>query len=127
MKQQIRTTDAPQPSGAYSQGIRAGDLVFVAGQGALDPATGDVVGETIEEQTELTMKNIEAILRAAGGSLDDVVKLTAHLSSMELFDRFDAAYGGVMPQVKPVRTTVESGIGELLVEIDVVAYIPVDR
>jgi 2-iminobutanoate/2-iminopropanoate deaminase len=127
MKQQIRTPDAPQPSGAYSQGIRAGDLVFVAGQAALDPATGTLVGETIEEQTELTVRNIEAILRAAGGSLEDVVKVTAHLSSMDLFERFDAAYGRTMPVVKPVRTTVESGIGEVLVEIDVVAYLPVEQ
>ncbi len=127
MKQQIRTSDAPQPSGAYSQGIRAGDLVFVAGQAAFDPATDALVGETIEEQTERTLKNIEAILRAAGGSLEDVVKVTAHLSSMDLFERFDAAYGRALPAVKPVRTTVASGIGDALVEIDVVAYVPVEQ
>jgi 2-iminobutanoate/2-iminopropanoate deaminase len=124
MKRLVITTDAPAPSGAYSQGIRAGELVFVAGQAAADPKTGRLVGDTIEEQTRQTLLNIDAILRAAGGSLEDVVKVTAHLQTLDLFERFDAAYGQAMPAIKPVRTTVASGIGEPLVEIDVIAHIP---
>ncbi len=75
-KQQITTTSGASPVGAYSQGIRAGDFIFVAGQGPLDPATGKVVGETIEEQTERTLENVKAILEAAGATMADVVKAT---------------------------------------------------
>src|SRR5690606_5913702 len=76
----IQTTKGASPSGAYSQGLRVGDFVFVSGQGPLDPATGQVVGETIEEQTAQTLENVKAILEAAGATMADVVKSTVHLS-----------------------------------------------
>ena len=87
-REEIRAADAPAAAGAYSQAIRAGDFVFISGQGPLDPETGEIRGDTVEEQTERTLRNVEAIARAAGGSLNDIVKVTALLSSIELFPGF---------------------------------------
>ncbi len=120
-KRAIQTSDAPAAAGAYSQGIRVGDLVFVAGQGPADPATGEVRGSTIAEQTRATLRNVEAILRAAGAHLSDVVKATVHLADLDDFAGFDAAYRDVMPAPFPVRTTVGSQLANILVEIDVIA------
>jgi 2-iminobutanoate/2-iminopropanoate deaminase len=122
-KQQITTTSGAAPAGAYSQGIRAGDFVFVAGQGPLDPATGEVAGETIEEQTERTLENVKAILEAGGASMADVVKATVHLSDLSLFPRYNEVYARYFPDPKPVRTTVGSALLGILVEIDVIAYV----
>jgi 2-iminobutanoate/2-iminopropanoate deaminase len=122
-KQQITTASGASPAGAYSQGIRAGDFVFVAGQGPLDPATGQVVGETIEEQTERTLENVKAILEAAGASLADVVKASVHLSDLTLFPRYNEVYAGYFPDPKPARTTVGSALLGIMVEIDVIAYV----
>ena len=122
-KQQIRTGGAATPVGAYSQGIRAGDFVFVAGQGPLDPATGQIVGETIEEQTARTLENVQAILEAAGATMAGVVKSTVHLADLSLFGRFNEVYASYFPDPKPVRTTVGSALLGIMVEIDVVAYV----
>jgi len=122
MKGVILTGDAPRPVGAYSQGLVVGNLVFVAGQGPLDPVTGNPVGSTIEEQTEAVLRNVGAILAAAGATLDDVVKSTVHLADLSLFGRFDSTYARFFSDPKPVRTTVGSALDGILVEIDVIAY-----
>jgi 2-iminobutanoate/2-iminopropanoate deaminase len=75
-KTEIRTDQGAAPSGAYSQGSKVGDFIFVSGQGPLDPATGEVVGATIEEQTARTLQNIKAILEAGGATMADVVRVT---------------------------------------------------
>lgn len=124
-KELIRTDAAPAPfQGApYSQGLRAGDFVFVAGQGPFDPATGQVVGDTIEEQTARVLENVKAILEAAGATMADVVKSTVHLSDLGLFPGYNEAYARYFPDPKPVRTTVGSALLGIMVEIDVVAYV----
>ena len=122
-KQRISTTTGAQPVGAYSQGLRAGDFVFVSGQGPLDPKTGKVVGDTIEEQTARVLENIKAILEAGGASMADVVKVSAHLSDMSLFDRYNRVYASYFPDPKPTRTTVGSQLPGILVEIDAIAYV----
>ena len=122
MKQQIQTTNAPSPGGAYSQALRVGDFVYTAGMGPWHPATKQVVGETIEEQTTQTLENIKAILTEAGLGMDAVVKTTVHLSDLSLFSRFNETYTRFFPDPKPVRTTVGSILSGILVEIDVVAY-----
>jgi len=122
-KQRISTPTGAQPVGAYSQGLRAGDFVFVSGQGPLDPKTGKVVGSTIEEQTSRVLENIKAILEAGGAGMSDVVKVSAHLSDMSLFDRYNRIYGSYFPDPKPARTTVGSQLPGILVEIDAIAYI----
>lgn len=122
-KQQITTDQAPRPGGAYSQGLRAGDFVYVAGQGPTDPATGAYAGATIEEQTAQTLKNVFAILAAAGATPADIVKTTVHLSDLSLFSRFNGVYEAMVPEPRPVRTTVGSQLPpSMLIEIDVVAY-----
>lgn len=123
-KQQIKTTTSAPPSGAYSQAIRAGDFIFVSGQVARDPATGQVAGETIEEQTARALENIKAILEAAGATMAGVVKVTAHLSDLALFERYNRVYATYFPDPKPARTTVGSHLpGAWLVEIDAIAYV----
>jgi len=122
-KQQLHTSSGAQPIGAYSQGLRAGDFVFVSGQGPLDPQTGKVVGETIEEQTVRVLENIKAILAAGGASMADVVKVTAHLSDLALFERYNQVYARYFPDPKPTRTTVGSQLLGILVEIDAIAYV----
>lgn len=122
-KQQITTSSGALPVGAYSQGLRVGDFIFVSGQGPLDPATGKVTGATIEEQTARTLENIKAILAAAGASLEDVVRVGAFLSDLALFDRYNRVYATCFPDPKPARTTVGCQLNGILVEIDAVAYV----
>jgi 2-iminobutanoate/2-iminopropanoate deaminase len=122
-KQRISTTTGAQPVGAYSQGLRAGDFVFVSGQGPLDPKTGKVVGDNIEEQTARVLENIKAILEAGGAGMADVVKVSAHLTDMSLFERYNRVYASYFPDPKPTRTTVGSQLPGILVEIDAIAYV----
>lgn len=121
MKQQISTSAAPAPAGAYSQAICAGDVVYVAGQAGFDPTTG-ALAEGVEAQTERALLNVSTILEAAGSSLADVVKTTVHLSDVADFAAFDGVYRRIMPEPRGARTTVGSSLIEIAVEIDVVAH-----
>ena len=122
---EIRADRAPRGTGAYSQAIRAGDFVFISGQGPLDPGTLAVVGETVEEQTEHTLRNLAAIAHAAGGSLDDVVKVSAFLASIDLFPAFNETYERIFASLpRPARTTTGAELRDILVEIDAVLYLP---
>lgn len=122
-KQLIAPPTGPKPAGAYSPGLRAGDFIFVAGQGPIDPNTGQIVGATIEEQTASVLENVKLILEAGGATLADVVKVTAHLSDLALFDRYNRVYATYFPDPKPVRTTVGSQLHGFMVEIDAIAYV----
>ncbi len=125
MQTEIVAEGAPRGTGAYSQAIRAGDFVFISGQGPLDPETLEVVGDTIEDQTEVTLRNVEAIARAAGGSLRDAVKVSVFLASIEDFTRFNETYAKVLDfRPRPARTTVAAELKDILVEIDAVLYLP---
>ena len=122
-KQAITTDKAPVPGGAYSQSVRAGDFIYVAGTVGKNAKTGEM-GATIAEQTTQTLDNIIAILEAGGATLDDVVKSTVHLSNLNLFSGFNDVYASYFSEPRPVRTTVGSQLAPgILVEIDVVAYI----
>jgi reactive intermediate/imine deaminase len=121
----IRTDDAAPPLGAYSQGIRAGDFIFVTGCGPIG-TDGNVKGDTVAEQTEVAIDNVEAILRAGGGTMEDVVKATCHLLDSTTFPEFNAVYARRFPEPRPVRTTVGSDMRQVpgvRVEIDVIAYV----
>ena len=105
------------------RGVRTGDFIFVAGQAPKDPATGKLVGETIEEQTTQTLENLKAILEAAGATMADVVKVSAHLTDLSLFDRYNSVYVKYFPEPRPARTTVGSQLLGFMVEIDAIAYV----
>ena len=123
-KTEIRTDGAPTPGGSYSQGIRAGGFVFTAGQVGINPATGKLAGDTIEEQTAQVLDNLTAVLTSAGATLADVVKVTAFLADMSLFQRYDAVYKERFPEPRPARSTVGAKlVGEFLVEIEAVAVL----
>jgi reactive intermediate/imine deaminase len=125
MPKEVLTTDATRPLGAYSQGWRAGDFIFVTGCGATD-ADGNLKGETVAEQTDVAIDNVEAILRAGGATLADVVKATVHLLDTSTFREYDAVYARRFPEPRPARTTVGSDLRQLpglLIEMDVVAYV----
>lgn len=120
MKEAITTANSAQPIGPYSQGIRTEELVFVAGQGPLDPATG-ATPEGVEAQTHQVLRNIRGILEAGGCSMDDVVKTTVHLADLRDFDAFNRVYREYFGEPYPVRTTVGSQLLGILVEIDAIA------
>jgi len=116
----------PRPVGPYSPGMRFERLVFVSGQGGKDPATGQLAAG-IEAQTEQCLRNIEAILQAAGSSLEHVLRCGVFLIDMGEFARMNAVYERVFAGHRPARTTVQAAAlpGEgLRVEIDAVAYVP---
>ena len=119
-KREIRTDRAPNPAGSYSQGIVSGSIVVTAGQVGANPDTGSMP-EGIGEQTQQVLKNIAAILNEAGASLDDVIKVTVHLASMDDFDGFDEVYRTHFKAPYPARTTVESVLDGPLIEVDVMA------
>jgi 2-iminobutanoate/2-iminopropanoate deaminase len=122
----ITSKSGAPPQGAYSQGWRAGDFVFVTGTGPVDPVSNTISSDSIEKQTELTIRNMESILKADGASLADVVKVTAHLSDITLFSRYNTTYASIFQKPYPVRTTVESGFADpkMMIELDCVAYAP---
>ena len=123
----IQSKKGAPPRGAYSQGWRAGDFVFVTGTGPIDPSTGQLVGDDIEQQTEQTIDNVATVLEADGASLGDVVKVTVHLSDTSLFARYNTVYSRRFSRPYPVRTTVGSDLGHspgMLIEIDCIAYCP---
>jgi 2-iminobutanoate/2-iminopropanoate deaminase len=127
-KTQVSTSSAPKAVGPYSQGIRCGNLVFTAGQAALDPATQQLISGGIAEQTRRTLENLKAVLEAAGTTLDRVVKANVYLKDMNDFAAMNAVYAEYLaPQgvVAPARTTIEAARlpKDALVEIDLVAEI----
>lgn len=116
----ISASDAPAAVGPYSQGVIAGELLFISGQLPLDPETGQLVGQDIEHATARVLENIAAICRAAGASLADVVKTTVFLTDMSQFARFNQAYGERFGPNAPARTTAQAAAlpkgAELLIE-----------
>ena len=107
----IQSKHGAPPQGAYSQGWRAGDFIFVSGTGPVDPATGELVGNTIEQQTEQTIDNMLSILQADGATLADVVKVTAHLSDTALFARYNTVYACMTPSIaRPRRCAPPSAV-----------------
>ena len=119
----VASASAPAAIGPYSQAVKVGGMVYCSGQIALDPATMQMVGNTAAEQAERVLQNLEAVLRAAGSSFDQVVRTTIYLVSMADFAAVNEVYGKRFPGHKPSRATV--AVKELpkggLVEIDCIA------
>lgn len=117
----------PSPIGPYSPGVTFERLVFVSGQGAVKPETGELAGLDVETQTDQVFKNIAAILEAAGSSLDHVLRCGVFLADMRDFPKMNAVYEKMMGGNKAARTTVQVAalpVHGLLVEIDAIAYVP---
>ena len=123
MREVVATKDAPQAIGPYSQAIKAGGFVFLSGQIAIDPGTSTVVNGDVAAQTERVMENLTAVLRAAGSSLERVVKTTVYLKSLSEFAAMNEVYGRYWKSAPPARATVEVSRlpKDVLVEIDVIA------
>lgn len=119
----VHTDEAPKAIGPYSQAIVLGDLVFTAGQIALDPASGEIVGGDVAEQTQRVLENLDAVLRQAGASLQSVVKTTVFLADMNDFPAMNEVYGRQFGDHRPARSTVEVARlpRDVRVEIDVIA------
>jgi 2-iminobutanoate/2-iminopropanoate deaminase len=121
----VHAANLPKPVGPYSPGVALEDLIFVSGQGAIDPATGQLAAADIEAQTEQCLKNVRAILEAAGSDLSCVLRCGVFLQDMREFDRMNAAYARMFGDHRPARTTIAAaalpGDG-LRVEIDAIAY-----
>jgi len=123
VKQIVATDEAPRAIGPYSQAVVAGGLVFASGQIPLDPRTGEFVAGGIREQTEQVMRNLSAVLRAAGSGLERVLKATVYLADMADFAEMNEVYGGFFREEPPARSTVQAARlpRDARVEIDVIA------
>ena len=121
----VTTPDAPGAIGPYSQAIRAGDFVFLSGQIPLEPGTGQLVAGGIAEQTHQVLKNLGAVLAAAGASYAGVVKTTVYLADMNEFTAMNEVYGTYFSSPAPARATVQAARlpRDVRVEIDAVAYL----
>jgi 2-iminobutanoate/2-iminopropanoate deaminase len=122
-KKHVTSTQAPRPIGPYSQGVIAGGLMFVSGQIALDPSTGELVPGDVEAQTEQVLKNILAILREAKMGPENVVKSTVYLADLADFARMNEVYARHLGKEPPARSTIQAaGLPKgAAVEIDVIA------
>ncbi|MBS3977434.1 MAG: RidA family protein [Syntrophomonadaceae bacterium] len=125
-KVQVITEKAPAAIGPYSQGIVFNNLVFTSGQIALNPVSGNIVGEDVAAQTAQVLENLQEVLLAAGASLNTVIKTTVFLQDMGKFTEFNSVYARYFKEPFPSRSTIEAAAlpKGALVEIEAVAYIP---
>lgn len=123
MKDVVLTNRGPKPIGPYSQAIKSNGFVFVSGQIALDPQSGEFAGTDVRQQTERVMENLKAVLEAAGVSLNHVVKTTVFLEDMNDFPAMNEVYARYFVSAPPARSTVQAAKlpKDALVEIDVIA------
>ncbi len=124
-KEIVSTDNAPGAIGPYSQAIKAGGMVFCSGQIPIDPSTGNFVSDVVSEQTEQVLKNLSEVLKAAGTSLDDVVKTTVFLADMNDFAEMNEVYSQFFSDNKPARATVQAARlpRDAKVEIDCIAVV----
>jgi 2-iminobutanoate/2-iminopropanoate deaminase len=118
----ITLPDLPPPAGAYSPAVRAGNLLFVSGQTPRDPATGEIVGTDVSEQTRITLANLERVLRAGGATLEHVVSVTVYLADENDWGTFDQIYRAAFRPPYPVRAVVGASLRGITVEISAVAW-----
>jgi len=120
----VKTANAPQPIGPYSQGIVADGFLFVSGQGAMDPKTGNLVGTDIESQTRQTLTNLRNIVEASGMSMRDLVRVSIYLKNMQDFKRMNEVYKSFFSESPPARTTIQAELPlpGMLIEIDTIVH-----
>lgn len=126
MIERIYPSGSPKPRGPYSPAVRAGDFIFVAGQGPIDPVSNEFSYGDIQHETRVTLTNVQRILEAAGASMSDVVKCSVFLRNGSDFDAMNSVYAEFFGDTKPARTTVEAKFANptMKVEIDCIAYKP---
>ena len=119
----VATADAPKAIGPYSQAVKANGLIFTSGQICLDPATGELVSGTFEDQVHRVFKNLEAVLREAGSSFDRVLKATVYVTDLANFQSLNTIYAQYFGDHKPARTTIQAAAlpKGSTVEIDLIA------
>jgi 2-iminobutanoate/2-iminopropanoate deaminase len=125
MKEIIYTKNAPEPIGPYSQAIKFnGHIIFTSGQVAIDPATGNLAGNTVKEQTRRVIENLKNILEASGSDLSKVIKTTVYLKNIGDFPEMNEVYNEYFGESKPARSTIEAARlpKDSLLEMDAVAY-----
>ncbi len=124
--ERISIEDAPSPKGAYSQVVRAGDFLFVSGQGPIDPATQEFALSGIRGETQLTLENVERVLKGCGATRGNIVKCGVFLAEASDFSAMNEVYGAFFAGSAPARTTVQATLLEpgMKVEIDCIAYLP---
>lgn len=125
VKEIIETSQAPSAIGPYSQAVRAGNMIFVSGQIPIDPATNEFVSQNVAEQTEQVLKNLSAVLKAAGSSLKATVKTTVFLADINDFAQMNEVYARYFTENFPARATVQAARlpKDALVEIDCIALV----
>ncbi len=128
VKRTIYTSKAPKPVGPYSQGVVAGGWLFVSGQIPLDPETGEMVEGGFKEKARRVLENLKAVVEAAGGSLEDVVKVTVYLADISRFSEFNEVYQEYFQDNKPARVVIQAAAlpKGAEVEIEAVAYLGTD-
>lgn len=124
LKQTITAPGAPSGRGPFPQAVRTGSLIFLSGQGPLDPATNEPISGSFAEQVRQTFLNVRVILAAADLGLEHIVKLTVYLSDLARIPEFNELYTAHMPQPWPARTLVQVGLRQIDVEMDVIAVDP---
>ncbi len=126
MLERIVAPGAATPRGPYSHAVRAGDFIYVSGQGPLDPATNSFQLGDVASETRLTLENVRRILRACGADMEDVVKCSVFLTDIKDFAAMNPVYAEFFGNIRPARTTVQAVLPgrDTKVEIDCVAYKP---
>lgn len=123
-KMEISTERAPAPVASYSQGVRLGNTLYLAGQGGFDAKTGELVGEDVRDQTRQTLQNLKYVVEAAGGNMNDIVTVRVFISEHSEFVGMNEVYGEFFEKPFPARTTVSAGLGPgMKVEIDAIAVL----
>jgi reactive intermediate/imine deaminase len=122
MKHVVIAEGAPRPAGPYSHAVRAGDTIYLAGQGPFDPETNEIPAD-FEEQARLTFTNLERVARAAGSSLADAVRIGVYLKQMDDFEVMNRVYEEFVPEPRPARTTIPADMRRIDIEVDAVLYV----
>ncbi len=122
MRKTVVVEEAPKPAGPYSHAVVANGLVFISGQGPVDPATG-TMPDAFADQVRQTFRNVQAILEAAGSSIDNIVKVNAYVADLTRFQEFNKIYGEFFQEEPPARTTVGVSLLGFWVEVDCIAVL----
>lgn len=120
-KEEVQTNQAPAAIGPYSQAVRQGNWLFISGQIPIDPNTGEITGNTITDQTQQVLKNIQAVLETAGGNLAQIVQTTVFLTDLTVFGKFNEVYSQFFKPLYPARATVQVAALPLGAKIEISA------